>query len=122
MTKKEIVTAYLQAQKENSPAECRAQLATSFHFKGPIEEHHGADTYMESFGKFVMMIKGIEIHQLIEEGNEVVAVYDFITEIPSVERTRTAEVFTVENGEITKSRCFFDTPEWRTVMQQQTNN
>ena len=83
-----------------------------------MEEHFDANSFMNSFEKFIMVIKNIEIEQLIVEDEDVVAIYNFTTDIPNVENTRTAELFTIKNKKIIKSRLFFDTPQWRIVMQK----
>ncbi|GGI57589.1 nuclear transport factor 2 family protein [Winogradskyella haliclonae] len=118
---KKLVKAYLNAQINHDFSGCRSLLDDDFHFKGPIEEHFGADNFMLSFEKFIMIIKSIEIEQLIEERDDVLALYNFTTDIPTVENTRTAEVFTIRGNKIIKSRLFFDTPEWREVIEKMMN-
>ena len=118
MNNKEIIKTYLKAQIDHNSKLCRELLADNFHFKGPMEEHFDANSFMNSFEKFIMVIKNIEIEQLIVEDEDVVAIYNFTTDIPNVENTRTAELFTIKNNKIIKSRLFFDTPQWRIVMQK----
>lgn len=110
----EIAEAFLAAWAGGDMAAARALCHEDLHFKGPIEEWHRADDHLNALRPVARIIKRVDLHRTLVDGNDVVIVYDLVTETP-VGSARIAEWKTIRDGRIAEIRAFFDSYPWRSA-------
>jgi ketosteroid isomerase-like protein len=110
----EIAEAFLTAWTGGDMPAARALCHENLHFKGPIEEWHRADDHLHALARVAQIVKRVDLHRTLVSGNDVVIVYDLVTETP-VGSARIAEWKTIRDGRIAEIRAFFDSHPWRTT-------
>ena len=118
MSTRNVIEAYHRALVEKDWSAIRAQLADNLDFKGSMETHTSADSYMEGLKNFLPILEDIKIIQEHYDGSEASTLYDCATNTP-IGAFRCGEFFEVEKGKIKKIRLVFDATEFRKMSQQQ---
>jgi ketosteroid isomerase-like protein len=79
---------------------------------------HGREAFIQSFTNFLRGVNSVEVKQLIVEGGNAAAVVSYGYTNPRGDHLQQtdAEVWTVENGEITSLTIYFDITEFRAFM------
>ena len=103
----EVVQQYHAAFGSGDAQGARSLLADDLHFKGPIEELHSADDYMQSVGRLAQIVTGTDVQKVVADGADVVTIYDLHTSTPAG-TSNVAEWATVRDGKIVEMRVFFD--------------
>jgi hypothetical protein len=103
----EVVERYKQAFGSGDVQTARSLLADDLHFKGPIEEFHSADAYLQSLAKLSQIVTGMDVQKVLANGSDVVTIYDLHTNTPAG-TSNIAEWATVRDGKIVELHVFFD--------------
>ena len=104
---KSIATAFLQAWTRGDFDSARALLDEQATFDGPLGHTEGADAYIKGVRGFAKIIRSIEIHQVVAEGDDVCVMYDILTN-GTAGSLSTAGWYRVRNGKVLSVRAFFD--------------
>jgi ketosteroid isomerase-like protein len=112
----EVVQQYRQAFQAGDTAKARSLLADDLHFKGPFEEFHKADDYLQATAKLASIVRGVDLHKVIAHGSDVVTLYDLHTTVAGT--SSIAEWATVENGKIVAIRAYFDARPFAAMFEQ----
>src|SRR5450631_703162 len=99
--------AYLDAWKQQDVAKMHVMLHPQVTFKGPMAETVGRDAFMNAVRGMIPMLKDVVVRHLMVDGDQAIAVYDFICAAP-VGVCRTAELISFTDGLIRSSEVFFD--------------
>jgi ketosteroid isomerase-like protein len=102
-----VVERYHDAFGKGDAATARSLLADNLHFKGPIEEFHKADDYMQSVARLAQIVTGTDVKKVLADGDDVVTIYDLHTNTPAG-TSNVAEWATVKGDKIAEIRVFFD--------------
>ncbi len=103
-----VVETYLDALYVKKDADAAgASLASDLHFKGPIDTFHRASDLTQSLKALAPITEGIKIRKLWADGDDVVAIYDFVTRTPAG-TVLLAEWFHVVDGKIKAINLLFD--------------
>jgi ketosteroid isomerase-like protein len=104
--KKQIAVRCLEAWTSGRFASARAVLEEDATFVGPLAKSTGVDEYIEGVRGFVTsMVKGIEVHQVIADGDDVCVMYDLLTNAGAVPSTGW---YRIREGKVAAVRAFFD--------------
>jgi ketosteroid isomerase-like protein len=103
----EIVERYNRAFGSGDIATARSLLADDLHFRGPFEEFHNPDDYLQSLAKLSPIVTGTDVHRVLSSGDDVVTLYDLHTSTPAG-TSPIAEWATVKDGKIAEIRVYFD--------------
>lgn len=117
MTVQHIVDAYTEAWTSGDVVKARSFLADDLDFQGSIDTFTSAEEFVRVLSGFVTMLKGVNVLQRYYSDTGAAFLYDCITDTPAG-IIRTAEYFTVKDGEITQIRLVFDATELRKLMSQ----
>lgn len=112
-----VVEQYQRAFGSGDVATARSLLADDLHFKGPFEEFHNADDYMNSVARLAQIVTGTEVTKVLAEGDDVVTIYDLHTNTPAG-TSNIAEWATVKGGKIAEVRVFFDARPFAAMFEQ----
>ncbi len=117
MTNLEAVEAYYKAW-ENGNFNV-IPFADDFKFRGPIEQHDGAESFLHAMqGMFAMMPDAsMTLRRRYADDDSVCMFYDFHTGTP-LGSMPTSELFLLENGKIKEIRLVFDASNMRKMMEQ----
>jgi ketosteroid isomerase-like protein len=113
----EIIERYQRAFGTGDIQTARSLLADDLRFRGPIEEFHSADEYVESVAKLAQIVTGTDVKKVLAEGDDVVTIYDLHTNTPAG-TSNVAEWATVKNGKIAEMRVFFDARPFAAMFEQ----
>jgi ketosteroid isomerase-like protein len=113
----EVVEQYQRAFGSGDVVRARSLLADDLHFKGPFEEFHNADDYMNSVARLAQIVTGTEVKKVLAEGDDVVTIYDLHTKTPAG-TSNIAEWATVKGGKIAAIRVFFDARPFAAMFEQ----
>lgn len=109
MTNRELAEKYLDAFASRDIKKMRSFLSdTSFTFKGPLQEFDSADDFAAALVSLAPMIQGVNVKQVIADGDDVCMFYDFVTNMPAAGTTRIAEWLHIENDKIIFINLYFD--------------
>ena len=115
MDTKQIVTNYHNAWTSGDMKAARFYLADDLDFQGSIDIFRRADDFIVALTMFQKMIQKINLIQSFFSENGAALLYDCDTMSPAGV-IRTAEFFTVTDGEIKSIRLVFDATELRKLM------
>ncbi len=104
----EIVDSYYQAFEEKDFDKARSLLNDNFKFKGPMMEFDSADDCIAKMKEcgFEAQHKTI---RTVNDGIQVVKIFDWTVRTPFTGTFRMCECFQVENEKIVSADLFFDT-------------
>jgi hypothetical protein len=103
----QVVGSYFSAWTAGDLDTVRGLLHDDLHFKGPIDEFHNADDYLDALERLKPIFKDAKRHKLFVDGNDVCTVYDFVTDSP-IGTAPIAEWHRVRGDKIAEIRLFFD--------------
>lgn len=103
-----IIRKFLDAMGAKDFETLGSLLDEQVSFKGPMETHEGAASFMRMMRNLGPMIERIDVMKIFVEGADVCAIYDFVTNQPSIGVTSCAESYRVEEGRIKSLSLFFD--------------
>jgi ketosteroid isomerase-like protein len=110
----EIAEQFLAAWTSGDTEAALALAQPDLHFKGPIEEWHRAIDHLNALRPVASIVRRVDLHRTVVDGNEVVIVYDLVTDTP-VGTARIAEWKTIRDGRISEIRAYFDSYPWRSA-------
>lgn len=101
----EIVDRYFRALGARDFRAARAFLSDDLQFEGPIDRFERADDFMKEISGLYGMVKGVDHHARIADGDEVAVFYVLDT---ALAKAPVAEWHTVRTGKIARIRAYFD--------------
>ena len=113
-TAAEVAERFLAAWTSGEMEDAQALAHDDLHFKGPIEEWHRAADHLNALRPVASIIRRVDVHRTLIDGNDVVIVYDLVTDTP-VGTARIAEWKTIRDGRISEIRAYFDSHPWRSA-------
>ena len=113
----EIVLAFQQAIGNKEFAAARKLLHDNLEFHGPIDTFHKADDYLHAIQKLSVIVEGVEILKVFEDGNDVSLFCDLKTK--TVGTSFVAEWYKVKDGKIASVRVVFDARPFATMFAKQ---
>ena len=114
MTNQEIIKKFLNGF--NNPSKIQESLdllADDYKFKNPIVELNSKTEFIKLAQEIGTVITGIDIINIVDNGNWVATFYEFKSSISGLESNTASEWFRIENGMIKESHLIYDTSEWR---------
>jgi ketosteroid isomerase-like protein len=114
-TQADRAQAYLDAWKQQDVAKMLVMLHPQVTFKGPMAETVGRDAFINAVRGMIPMLKDVVVRHLMVDGDQAIAVYDFICAAP-VGVCRTAELISFADGLIRSSEVFFDARPFEAMM------
>lgn len=102
------MAAYHDALARRDFDAARALLRDDLRFRGPFDEFHTADDYLNAVRRLWGIVETIEMQHRSSAGGEVVVLYDMAPRTPAGTQL-VCEWFGVENGSIAWIRALFDT-------------
>jgi hypothetical protein len=102
-----VARAYLNGWKCRNKAAIIDTLHVAVRFVGPMTRLEGRDAVAASFGPLFPILRDVSVRHLSEDGNQAVAVYDFLCVEP-VGSIRMAELLEIEGGLVRSIEMFFD--------------
>jgi predicted SnoaL-like aldol condensation-catalyzing enzyme len=114
MTNQEIIKKFLNGF--NNPPQIQESLdllADDYKFKNPIVELNSKVEFIKLAQEIGAIITGIDIINIIDNGNWVATFYEFKSSISGLESNTASEWFKIENGMIKESHLIYDTSEWQ---------
>jgi ketosteroid isomerase-like protein len=100
-----VVAQYFAAFGSGDPAAARRLLKDDLSFRGPIDTFDNADDLMKALGALAPIVKGIEQHKVLVDGDDVATFYDMRTPMGTAP---IAEWHHVSDGKIDAIRVYFD--------------
>jgi ketosteroid isomerase-like protein len=112
MTTRQTVETYFDrlAQKNGWEASLAEEMVFT-RFTSPIRQVQGKHAYLQATQRFYSMIRGVELRQLIVDGDRAVALTRYDLQPPGAAPAFTsdvAEIFSVHNGKIDSFDIYFD--------------
>jgi len=104
-TPKQIVQAWSDAVHRGEFDKARPLARENLHFRGPIDTFDRVDDFLASLKQLGGIVKGSQQEGIITEGNEVALFYILKTVVADAP---VAEWYTVEDGQISAVRAYFD--------------
>jgi len=119
MSNSDIFTSFLEAFTSGEIGTALNMITDDFTFSGPILQAEGKDAFAEGAQMAAAVATGFTMHRQVEQGDNVVSMYDFELGAPaSVGKVTMTEWNTIRDGKIASSRVFFDTAEFNALMPQ----
>jgi hypothetical protein len=115
MEAKQVVTNYHNAWTSGDMKAARVYLADDLDFQGSIDAFQRADDFIPSLTMFQKMLQGVNLIQSFFSESGAALLYDCDTMSPAGV-IRTAEFFTVADGQIKSIRLVFDASDLRKLM------
>jgi hypothetical protein len=115
MSARQLVETYHQAWTSGDFAAARRCLADDLDFKGSIQTFHKADDFVGDLKRFHGMLRGVKLLKSYFDQDGAALLYDCDTVAPAGV-IRTAEFFSISNGQISEIRLVFDASELRKLM------
>ena len=111
MTKNDTIQRYFDSLKKKSGWEAfLADDMTFTSFGSPIKQVTGKGAYLEATKRFFSMITGVEVRDVIVDGDRACALTRYDLQVPGGRAfdSHVAEVFRVRNEKISSLEIFFD--------------
>ena len=107
MSARNVVGAYLDAFFKGQPDldVIRTLLHDDFSFSGPLMTATGADDFIAQLKRMGEMNMRAEIHRLLDDGEHVAALYDFLG---PTGKLSFSEWFRVQDDKIVSSKLHYD--------------
>ena len=103
-----IVRKFLEALGAKDFEALRRLIDEGVSFKSPMEVHEGAASFMRAMRNLGPMIERVNVMKIFVDDADACAIYDFVTNQPSIGVTPCAEWYRVEEGKIKSMSLFFD--------------
>ena len=103
-----IVRKFLEALGAKDFEALRGLIGEGVGFKSPMEVHEGAASFMRAMRNLGPMIERVNVMKIFVDDADVCAIYDFVTNQPSIGVTPCAEWYRVDEGKIKSMELFFD--------------
>lgn len=110
-----IVEAFFHAWTAGDAAATRALLADDLEYSGPLNTYHRADELVPPLMKFVSILRGANLLEVIVDGDRAALLYECQLPEP-VGTLRTASFQRVERGKIQTYRQEFDATALRVLL------
>ena len=114
---KALALAYLEACGRKDFERVAELLRPDVRFDMPGLTLHGVQDYVAALRRLAPIILRYDVRETIVDGNDVCAVYDFVTDT-AVGAVPSAEWLTVEAGRIGSVRLIFDKSRWPEVLEE----
>jgi hypothetical protein len=111
----EIVQRFFGAMHEGDAQTARQILRDDLSFKGPFDTFNKADDYMHALQALGAIVKGVELHKMFVDGQDVCVIYDLLTNSPAG-TAPIAEWHHVEGDKIASIQVFFDARPFAAMM------
>lgn len=111
MTTKDTIESYINSLNQKHGWESfLADDMTFTSFTSPVKRVSGRAAYLDATKRFYGMIVGLEIRELLVDGNKACALTHYELQAPSgaAFASDVAEVFGVRDGKITSFDIYFD--------------
>lgn len=115
MNTRQLIETYHKAWTSGDFVTARRCLADDLDFKGSIDTFHKADDFVGALQRFHSMLRGVKLLKSFFDQDSAALLYDCDTVSPAGV-IRTAEFFSVTNGQISEIRLVFDASELRKLM------
>jgi hypothetical protein len=115
-----IVRKFLEALGAKDFEALRGLIDDGVSFKSPVEVHEGAASFMRSMRNLGPMIERINVTKIFVDDADACAIYDFVTNQPSIGVTPCAEWYRVEDGKIKSISLFFDARPYEALFKSGT--
>jgi ketosteroid isomerase-like protein len=116
MTTRETVQKYYDgvARKDG----WQSVISDDMEFVSPGSVTQGKDAYVSATARFLSMVQGSEVKQLIIEGDRACALVDYevVTPTGNTGNCSVAEILSAKDGKIDSSTIFFDTAAFKALM------
>jgi hypothetical protein len=107
MNAAETVGAFQKAMGSGDFSAARKLMHDDMTFKGPFESFSRPEPYLESLKKLHSIVKGVKVHKMFVDGEDVCQLYDMETNSPAG-TAFISEWLTVHKGKIASIRVVFD--------------
>jgi ketosteroid isomerase-like protein len=104
----DVIARYHEALGSGDLEGARALLRDDVRFTGPFESFEDADAYLAAVQKLWTIVASIDVRHVSADGDEVVALYDMVTETPAGTQL-VCEWYGVDGDRIAWIRALFDT-------------
>jgi hypothetical protein len=104
----DVISRYHDALGSGDFESARGLLRDDLRFVGPFESFEDADAYLAAVQKLWRIVASIDVRHLSASGDEVVALYDMVTETPAGTQL-VCEWYGVDGDSIAWIRALFDT-------------
>jgi ketosteroid isomerase-like protein len=106
---REVVEAFFDATEARDFERAELCLSpTDFSYESPIDTFHNAHEFIADISRVGPITKRIERRKLFVDGDEVCAIYNFITTMDALANTRVAQWMKIKEGQIVWIEVFFD--------------
>lgn len=95
---------------------CAPLLAPDVTFTGPASTYTGADGILAAFRRLAGIHVRNDIQRLFVDGDEVCAIYDFVTD--TMGSMPTIEWLKVRDGKIASIRLYYDQVPWLKIREE----
>jgi hypothetical protein len=92
-----------------------------FSFKGPLASHDKPEGLLKDLEQLHHIVKGVEMHKVFVDGDDVCLLYDLITTAPPV-TSFTCEWYHVVSGKIESIRVTFDARPYAAMFESRKAN
>ena len=103
---KTVATDCLESWSHGDFDTTRRLLTNDVTFVGPLGATRGAEEYVEGVRNVAKIVDRVEIHKVMDHGNDVCILYDLVTDrgdaIPTV------GWYEIRDGKVASVRAFFD--------------
>jgi ketosteroid isomerase-like protein len=103
---KAVVTDCLESWSHGDFDTTRKLLANDVTFFGPLGATTGAHDYVEGVKNVAKIVDRVDIHKVIDRGDDVCVMYDLITQ--QGDAIPTVGWYEVREGKVASVRAFFD--------------
>jgi SnoaL-like domain len=104
----DVISRYHEALRSGDFEGARGLLRDDLRFVGPFESFDDADAYLAAVQKLWTIVRSIDVRHVSVSGDEVVALYDMVTETPAGTQL-VCEWYGVDADSIAWIRALFDT-------------
>jgi quinol monooxygenase YgiN len=103
-----VLRQYYDAAIQRDMAACRRLLGDDFLFQGLFRTYHSADEYLADFTMLLQITIRLDVRKIVEQGSDVVVLFELETAAPAAGTTLVAEWHRVVDGKITRVQSVFD--------------
>ncbi len=113
---REIVLKYFDAVGKKG--DWQSLISDEMEFKMPAQTTRGKAAYVEITGRFLRAATGVNVREIIVEGNKacVVAAYDLRSPKGNTSTKEVVEILSVDGDRIASSSIYFDTEDFKAFM------
>ena len=113
----DVVRSFFDAFASGEIEVARDLVSDEFSFRGPMLQTDGKEAFFEGSAGLGPMVRGINLLQQWEDGDDVCSIYEFGLETPAGSGdVLMSEWHTVRDGKLASSRLIFNTAEFEALM------